>query len=199
MPKPDMPDAYRAFVALTLPHAVIDHLGQVQRCLADQGLSARWVRPAGMHLTLKFLGRLLPEKVAAVQALLETEAARHPAMRLTVQGLGGFPNRRRPRVLWMGIGGEKVRLEGLQRDLEDGLAVLGWPPEKRSFRGHLTLARAKGRRPFGPGIEGFLTKCEPNKSVSFTGRRLALCHSELRPAGAVYGEISQVVLSAPAV
>ncbi|MGD9330332.1 MAG: RNA 2',3'-cyclic phosphodiesterase [Desulfobacterales bacterium] len=194
----DRPDAFRAFIALALPHTVIDFLEKVQHCLAGQGLRARWVRPAGMHLTLKFLGPLPPEKVAAVQAVLRAVAARHPALRLTVHGLGGFPNRRRPRVLWMGVSGDSTPLVDLQRDIDDGLTTLGWLPEKRSFRGHLTIARAKGRRPFDPGIGKFLTRCEPSESVSFRGQNLGLYRSELRPAGAVYDIISQVALGASA-
>ena len=190
-----MTDAYRAFIALPLPRMVLDCLSGVQHCLATQGVRARWVRPEGMHLTLKFLGRLLPEKVDAVVALLDTVAVHYAPLQLTAQGLGGFPARGRPRVLWAGIGGESERLGCLHQDIAVGLAPLGWPEEKRSFRGHLTLARTKGRRPFERHIGGLLAQCDSNEPVAFVADQLVLYRSRLRPEGAVYDKLSQRVLS----
>lgn len=195
MNKPNMTDAYRAFIAFPLPRRVLDYLAGLQHCLAAQGIRARWVRPEGMHLTLKFLGRLASEKVDAVAALLDTIAVYYAPLQLTALGLGGFPNRGRPRVLWVGIEGESVRLVGLQQDIETGLSPLGWPKEKRPFRGHLTLARAKGRRPFERHIGDLLAQCEPNEPVAFVADKLTLYRSRLRPGGAVYDKINQRVLS----
>ena len=190
-----MTDAYRAFIALPLSRMVLDYLSGVQECLATQGIRARWVRPESMHLTLKFLGHLAPEKVDAVVAALDRVAAYHSRMQLTTLGLGGFPNIDRPRVLWVGIGGQSARLVCLQQDIETGLSPLGWPKEKRPFRGHLTLARAKGRRPFERHVGDLLAQCEPNESVAFVVDKLTLYRSHLRPEGAVYDTISQRVLS----
>ena len=195
MNKPNMTDAYRAFIAFPLPRRVLDYFAGVQHCLAAQGIRARWVRPEGMHLTLKFLGRLVPEKIDAVAALLDTVAARYTPLQLTALGLGGFPNRGRPRILWAGIEGQSMRLGCLQQDIETGLAPLGWSKEKRPYKGHLTLARAKGRRPFERHIRELLAQCEPNEPVGFVADKLTLYRSRLRPGGAVYDIISQRVLS----
>jgi RNA 2',3'-cyclic 3'-phosphodiesterase len=190
-----MSDAYRAFIALPLPRKVIDHLSAVQHCLATGGIRARWVRPEGMHLTLKFIGHLVPEKIEAVHAVLDRAAAYHSPLQLTALGLGAFPNRRRPRVLWMGIGGETIRLGRLQHDIENGLSALGWPCEKRPFKGHLTLARARGRRPFESDIESLVVQCEPREPFGFVADKLILYSSRLRPEGAVYDKCHQRVLN----
>jgi 2'-5' RNA ligase len=195
MNKPNMTDAFRAFIALPLPRMVLDHLSGVQQCLATKGIRARWVRPEGIHLTLKFLGHLAPEKVEAVVAALDRVAAHHTPLQLTTLGLGGFPNIGRPRVLWVGIGGESAHLGRLHQAIEAGLLPLGWPAEKRSFRGHLTLARAKGQRPFERHVGGLLAQCEPYQPVAFVADKLTLYRSHLRPEGAVYDKISQRVLS----
>ena len=136
-----MPEAYRAFIALPLPDALREQLLGVQRCLAQNGVRARWVRPESMHLTLKFLGQLPLDQVGKVIAALDQVAADCPPLQLTAAELGGFPNPYRPRVLWMGIGGEHERLRELQQGIEAALAILDWPPEKRPFQGHLTLER----------------------------------------------------------
>ena len=191
-----MPDTYRAFIALPVPPAVVDFLKRVQDCLVGKGVHARWVRPGSMHLTLKFLGPLESARVDDVCTALEMVIAHHSALQLTVQGLGGFPNRRRPRVIWMGIGGENHRLEDLHRDIEAGLDTLGWPREKRPFRGHLTLARAKGRRPFDRSIANLWAACEPEMPLGFTAESLALYRSELKPQGAVYHKLGHWELKA---
>lgn len=198
MNKPNMTDAYRAFIAFPLPRRVLDYLAGVQNCLAAQGIRARWVRPEGMHLTLKFLGRLAPEKVDAVVAVLDTVATHYAPLQLTARGLGGFPHRGRPRVLWAGIEGQSVRLDCLQQDIETGLVPLGWPKEKRPYKGHLTLARAKGRRPFERPIGDLRAQCDPEESIVFIAEKLTLYRSRLRPGGAVYDNISQRVLSGEA-
>lgn len=193
-----MSDAYRAFIALPLPRKVIDHLSTVQHCLAAEGIRARWVRPEGMHLTLKFIGRLEPEKAPAVHAVLDRVAVQYSPLQLTALGLGGFPNRRRPRVLWVGIGGDTARLERLQQDIDTGLAALGWPGEKRPFKGHLTLARARGRCPFESGIDRIVVQCEPQTPLGFMADKLVLYRSRLRPEGAIYDTCSQRVLNGAA-
>jgi len=190
-----MTDAYRAFIALPLSPIVLDYLAGVQGCLATQGIRARWVRLESMHLTLKFLGQLAPDKVDAVVAALDRVAAHHAPLQLTTLGLGGFPNIGRARVLWVGIGSQSARLGCLQQDIEIGLSALGWPKEKRPFRGHLTLARAKGRRPFERHIGDLLARCEPNEPVAFVADQMTLYRSHLRPEGAVYDTIRQWGLS----
>jgi len=189
-----MPDAYRAFIALVLPDALREHLRGVQGCLSDNGLRARWVRPASMHLTLKFLGPLPLDKVAAVIAVLDQVARGCPPLQLTAAELGGFPHLHRPRVLWLGIGGQHERLRRLQQSIEAALATLGWPPEKRPYQGHLTLARAKGRRPWDKRAGDILARCTPRKAMAFQADRLALFRSRLQPGGAVHDQLKEWIL-----
>jgi 2'-5' RNA ligase len=190
-----MTNAYRAFIALPLPRKVLDYLTGVQRCLAAQGIRGRWVRPEAMHLTVKFLGHMESEKTETVRAALDQVAANYPPLQLTTLGLGGFPNIGRPRVLWAGIGGDRTRLMGLQQDIASLLEPLGWPREKRPYKGHLTLARAKGRRPFERQIGRLIAACEPREPLAFVADKLTLYRSRLRPEGAVYDKISERVLS----
>lgn len=186
-----MPDIYRAFIALTLPPPVREHLAGVQDCLSGQGVRARWVRPESMHLTLKFLGALPAETVPAVVAALTPVAGGCPPLNLTTGALGAFPSRRKARVLWMGLEGESDRVTALQQAVETALAPLGWTPEKRPFRGHLTLARAKGRGRFPDGIHTGLTQCQPAAAVTFQAAWLTLYRSRLRPEGALYDALHQ--------
>jgi len=186
-----MPEACRAFIALVLPCTVTDYLEKVQQCLAAQRIRGRWVRLTNMHLTLKFLGSLAPENIHPVGDLLASIAENTAPLELTAQGLGGFPNRRRPRVLWVGIGGQSQALTAIQKSVADGLVPMGWPHEKRVFKGHLTLARARGRGFFGADITRAMAHCEPQEPLDFKARQLVLYRSTLRPEGAVYDKLGQ--------
>ena len=97
-------------------------------------MRARWARPESIHLTLKFLGQVPVEAVARVAEALAAAVDGQPAFGVTAGGLGVFPGVRRPRVVWVGLAGETEALAGLQRRVDQGLAVRGFPPEQRPFR-----------------------------------------------------------------
>lgn len=136
----------RLFVALDLPAGAKAALAA--SCKELQGLlpaGMRWVNPAGIHLTLKFLGAVEAGRVDALLAALRSAAAAgdQPPFPLHLDGLGVFPNRREPRVIWAGVGGDLDRLAKMQRRVEQAMARLGFPEESRAFRPHLTLGRVR--------------------------------------------------------
>jgi 2'-5' RNA ligase len=101
---------------------------------------ARWVEPANLHLTLRFIGEADGALFQDIgEALAEVEAA---PFELRVRGVGKFGQRRRVRQLWAGVEAGPL-LDQLQRRVEAGLAALGLEPERRKFHAHVTLARLK--------------------------------------------------------
>ena len=173
----------RTFIAISLPSEVRTDLGQVSRELAVQmpSRAVRWVKPGLMHVTLRFLGdtavSLLPELTTG----LDHVAARHSHFTLVVSGLGCFPNRKRPRVIWAGLRGNLAPIHGLVADLNEFLAPLGWEPEKRPFRPHLTLGRVKDSRK----LQGINWGTEIEEMVVGV-TAVHLIESQLRPSGPVY-------------
>ncbi|MBM2827356.1 MAG: ligT [Dehalococcoidia bacterium] len=134
----------RVFVAIELPQEVREGLAQVQdklRSQIDEGV--RWVDPWGVHLTLKFLGDVAPEKVTPIVQALTDVSNRNASFEVSIEQLGAFPSAVRPRVLWVGIGGDLSELIKLQGMVEDALAPLGFPPEGRGFSPHLTVGRVR--------------------------------------------------------
>jgi RNA 2',3'-cyclic 3'-phosphodiesterase len=138
----------RAFVALTLPAAVQDYLGAVMADLKAHTTkgAVRWVTPERMHLTLRFLGDTAVSQLPALSEALDQLAARQTAFALQLTQLGAFPNQRRPRVIWVGLGGETAVLARLKQQLDEALVPLGWPLEEKPFKPHLTLGRVKDGR-----------------------------------------------------
>jgi 2'-5' RNA ligase len=147
---------------------------------------ARWVRPEGVHLTLRFLGDTPPERVEGLRPPLAAAAAACPPLEARVTELGTFPGPGRPpRVLWLGIALPSPALS-LQAECERAAVGVGFPPEERPFRAHLTLARFRERvlRPALPPVDLGIIPLDT----------LALVRSELRPGGAVYTPIARFPL-----
>ena len=179
-----MGQTQRVFIAIALPDALAVRMKALQDQLKNAGLKLRWVRPANIHLTLKFLGDLPPVDSEFVSDLLARICRRHPALQLTVQGLGVFPGFRKPRVLWTGVGGQTRELFSLQQDVEAELAQAGIPREKRPFKGHLTLGRFKQAAP--PLLANAVETVGGFDPLAFNARQVTLFKSDLRPQGAVY-------------
>lgn len=188
-----MADTIRAFVAFKLPADVIEHAAGLQSALKSRRLKLRWVAPRNLHLTLKFLGDIPADDAAAVALAMQRACRGATAMSLTVQGMGVFPGIKRPRVLWIGLGGQVEALRQLNSRVEDELTGLGFPRENRDFKAHLTLARCKGWVAPQDLLQAFeeLGNYAPKP---FTADRLVLYKSDLRPTGAVYTPLSEVYL-----
>ncbi len=184
-----MPETLRTFVAVPLPETVRDVAARLQDRLRHQGLSMRWVKPEGIHLTLKFLGDVSSDALDGIAAVLARVAAGAAPLDLRAAGLGVFPGIRQPRVLWMGIQGPTDRLIGLARRIDSDLADCGFAVEKRPFRAHLTLARA--RAPIEPRHLGEALAAEGGfDPVPFAAGEIVLYRSELKPDGAVYTRLA---------
>jgi RNA 2',3'-cyclic 3'-phosphodiesterase len=189
-----MADAIRAFVAFNLPSDIIDHASGLQSDLKARGLRLRWVRPRNLHLTLKFLGDIPPAVVPEVGSALERASQGTAPLALTVQGLGVFPGIKRARVLWIGLGGQTEALQQLYARIEDELAGLGLPREKRGFKGHLTLARMKGK-PMPRDLLAAIQELGNYEPRPFRVGQLILYKSDLRPQGAVYTPMVEIHLN----
>jgi RNA 2',3'-cyclic 3'-phosphodiesterase len=173
----------RLFVAIDLPKAVKAALlaaaEQVGQRLPEGVV--RWVKPEQLHLTLRFLGDTAVTQLPALQEQLSQLTARQPAFHLQLNGLGAFPNRKRPRVVWAGLAGELPVLQVLQAELEDRVVGLGWPREERPFSPHITLGRVKD----ASRVEGLDWSVEL-VSLGVAVTAVKLVQSELRPSGPVY-------------
>jgi 2'-5' RNA ligase len=130
----------RLFVSLQLPEPVQDALAEVWWGMPG----ARWTPPHQLHLTLRFIGdvpdRLLSDLMQALAAIDQ------PAFWLEVHGLGLFPGRGRPRVLWAGLSAS-APLRQLQHKVERAVQRVGLPAERRQFHPHITLAKLDGAPP----------------------------------------------------
>jgi 2'-5' RNA ligase len=173
----------RAFVAVFPPPEVRETLARAARRLPVSG-EVRWVRPANVHLTLKFLGDVAEADLSRVAEVLEAIRERHEPFEVALCGFGAFPSGRRARILWASIGEGSEHLRALARDVELSLEPLGFERETRPYTPHLTLGRARGR-PVSLDAAG---ASEPGPH--FWVRRMELMKSVLGGAGADYSTLA---------
>ena len=179
----------RLFVACELPSEALEALARVQADLRDHGAGRlRWVRPEGIHLTLKFLGAVAPDLAERVIDALAKAIVEPFTLNLRFDRLGSFGGRMRLRVLWVGLAGDIEELSALAETVEKALKPLGFPRESRPFAPHLTLARVPDemgvdeRSRLADLIAAYTLPPLPSMSIS----EVSLMQSFLLPGGARY-------------
>lgn len=178
----------RLFVACEIPADVRDSIGEVIDRLRDRsGTAVRWVKPEGVHITLKFLGEVPERRLPAVKMALQEAVVRHQPFNLEFSNIGMFGGREGLRIMWAGIAGDVLRLEALVRDVNTALSVVGFQPEKRPFRPHLTLGRVKDEIPtrHRAEIEVAVGRQEV-PPCNWRTTQVSLMRSRLQPGGARY-------------
>lgn len=194
-PRSDSAPSIRAFVAVPVPEAARRAIGALVEGIVRRQPEAgvRWVRPEGLHLTLRFLGQTRLDELPAIRAAIEEVAARHAPFELEVTGGGAFPSLRRPRVLWLGLrrGGES--LAALAADLDGRLEPLGWQPEQRPYAAHLTLARAD-QGPAAAATAALLVETAARLELVWRVEEVVLYESHLERGGARYVALEQASL-----
>lgn len=181
-------DHVRLFVACEVPDDVKDSIGEViENLRARSGNAVRWIRPEGVHVTLKFLGEVPTKKLPAVKLAIQEAVVGHSPFELEFSNIGTFGGREGLRIMWVGIAGDVLRLEALVRAVNAALAVVGFEPERRPFRPHLTLGRVRDEisTRHRAEIEVAVGKVSV-PPVSWRTAQVSLMRSRLTAQGATY-------------
>ena len=175
----------RLFVALNFPTALRQGLWEATTPLRTLDLPVKWVEPAGLHLTLKFLGEVADGRLEELGGALADAARGVRPVAVTVAGFGAFPDPSRPAVIWAGVHQDPA-LELLQHAVERCFGPLGFPPDGRPFRPHVTLGRVREgvRRAAFADLDRHLNALRWSESVLIES--VDLVRSTTGPKGAVY-------------
>jgi 2'-5' RNA ligase len=190
-------ETLRLFVAIELPETWLESLGAAQRALAEafetpQTPRLRWVRPEGIHLTLKFVGNVPTMYLQQLQTVLGEAVPQSPDLTLSLgepgffTGPGGLA-----RVLWVGVRGDLRELEALASAVDKACSKLGVPPERRRFAPHLTLARLPDQTSFRDDeVRDAMGRLDTLKAPPLAVTHVSLMRSHLGPGGARYERIA---------
>ena len=185
----------RTFIALDLNKELQRFLGVIISQASQELPDLRWVEPAGIHLTLAFLGELSDDQLAEAIRASEEAAQKATPFEYRLKGLGIFGSPSQPRVIWMGVEdlpSGKIQgspLQQLHRVLTKELELRGFETEKRPFSPHLTLARIK--QPLAPDEQQRLQRLLHSKKAGASSPlyrvdHLSVMKSELSRTGATY-------------
>jgi 2'-5' RNA ligase len=183
-----MVERERAFIAVHFSDEVITNLttilSQVHRMIGAQSV-VRWVEPRNVHLTLQFLGNTDMSMVPKLTSELRGAFSDIQPFDVSLTGIGAFPAPTRPRVIWIGIDSGVDNLKTLQACVEVVTTPLGFIPERRSFKPHVTLGRVKeDRHPVD--LTKMLEKLHEAQAGTSRIDAVFLMKSDLKPTGPVY-------------
>ena len=196
-PGADLPGR-RLFVAVPLPSDATSAIADlVDRVRADGvpggGRDVRWVRLDGVHLTLRFIGPTLPDRVEPARSAVRAAAASSGSFDVSLGGAGRFPPSGRPRALWLGLRVGEADLASLAGAVDQALAAAGWTFDAKPFRAHLTLARSDGV-PAGSAVGDRLEAAAAGLDVRFRADRIGLFESVTGSGPARYEPLEIVPL-----
>jgi len=196
------PVPVRTFVAIDLPTGVKALVGEIQtemrNYMGPAAEAVKWVRPAGIHLTLQFLGNIMSDRIEDVENALKVACSQTQQFTLQLGELGGFPNLKQPRVIWLGLTSDPVgqqELMKLQSAVSYRMQSLGFQPDK-SFKPHLTLGRMRedvsrnDLTAIGTSLSDLTTRAV--FEAQFRVQSVSLMKSVLHPGGAVYTQLADV-------
>jgi 2'-5' RNA ligase len=192
----------RLFIALELPPEARQAAAEVARELKSSGAEVKWVKLESMHLTLKFLGETPEGQAAEIKDALGEVCHGRAGMDLAIKSCGSFPSNTKPQVVWLGLDGQVDHLLTLAKDIEARLALLGFAPERRSFKAHLTLGRLRrgpkrGGKPGGSTapLARAIAALKDYNGPAFRADNVVLMKSTLTPAGPIYEPLAEFRLA----
>lgn len=192
---PDLPAKIRAFIAIRVGAEVERVIEDLITQLRSHDDAIKWVSSANLHLTLKFLGPSVPlEKIHRIQPELESIAAETVAFEVEAAGVGGFPNLRRPNVLWVGLRCEA--LNDLAARVDEAASRCGFAREQRAFNPHLTIGRLKRPR-LDSATRESLENAKNRTFGTSTIREMTLYRSITGAGGPTYEALAKFQFKSP--
>ncbi len=185
----------RTFIGVDIGKAIRDRAVSLQEKLAQTGVEVKWVEPENLHVTLLFLGEVDDREVLQVCRAVAEQTQQHPSFTMSIETVGCFPNPRRPRVLWIGVGEGAQELCALHDGLERPLLDLGcYRREERKYTPHITLGRVKSERP-ADKLTAELNKHAGWRGGQTTVDEILIMSSQLSSHGPVYTVLSRAKLA----
>jgi RNA 2',3'-cyclic 3'-phosphodiesterase len=186
----------RAFIAVRMSSKSEGAIGAaIDELRGTSGDAVRWVKPANLHVTLKFLGPAVdPRRLEPIAEALHDVANATSEFDVIARGIGAFPHLDRPSVIWVGIKGvESGTLAALAARVDNAAALCGFEREQKRWNGHLTIGRVRGHRPSAEFRDAAHAMAEREFGVSRI-ESLTLYRSHLSDEGSRYEPLATFLL-----
>lgn len=183
----------RLFIAVPIAIKLRRKFANIIERLKTCGADVKWVSEENLHITLKFLGDTTKNKVKQVEQGIKEALEGFEATRIKFQGIGAFPSLKKPRVFWIGVSAGGENLAGMAKALEIALEPLGFPPEDKEFRSHLTIGRVRSNKGIAPLMEQ-IERLKDFNGGSLKVSEVLLINSDLQKSGPIYTTLSKFPL-----
>lgn len=184
----------RTFLGIDIGPDIRDRLVALQEELAEVEGEVKWVEPENLHITLLFLGEVDQRETVDVCRAAQKAVAAIPAFELSIEGVGCFPNARRPRTLWVGAGKGADAVCAVHDAIEAPLLDMGsYRRETRKYTPHVTLGRVKGDAP-RDALAKALVKLQTWTGGEITVREVQMMKSDLTSEGPIYTVLGRAKL-----
>lgn len=183
----------RTFIGVEVPEKIRKQLGRQIESLHAQFPNVRWVKPDGIHLTIKFIGNLAPDDLRPVFDAVEEAGKKSEPFMLEICGVSALPDLKYPRSIYAGCGEGSDMAQLLNTNIEESFTPLGYLPDKRTYHPHFTLGRVK--KP--ADAAGFIDIADSLREVTFGAmevHEVVVFMSELKKSGARYTPMQHVEL-----
>jgi RNA 2',3'-cyclic 3'-phosphodiesterase len=188
---PEEAKPLRLFVAVDVPEATLDAVDALEAAWRERlGGAGRWVPRENQHVTVAFLGRTWPRLLEWVHGRIREATASVRPFDTGLAALGVFPSRTAARVLWVGFDERGGGWDALAASLRQGLAP-EFPPERRPYTPHLTLARFQPRVSLADHVDAL---AEPIDAPRFRVRSVTLYRSHLMRPRPRYEPVARFAL-----
>jgi len=178
----------RAFFAIDLSQPIISQIAGLQETMKKEFPAiVKWVNPNNQHITINFIDDLKEKDLHFLRQTLPNKISLIYSFLLTIKGIGAFPNKNSPRVLWLGITISK-ELERIFHIVESTVFQMGYPKENRKFSPHITLGRFQrfAKRHEIKIASSFIERYRDIEISSLQVNEISLYESNLTPKGPIY-------------
>ena len=183
----------RTFIAIELDPQLQAVLHQIQEDFKKIGADVRWIKAQNIHVTLKFLGEVPPERIDSVRDLMAKTLEGFKSFSMALTHLGAFPKIENPQIIWVGTTADRNSIQQIAQSLEENLKGIGFEKEKRDFDPHVTLGRMRSsinKFALTKKMRDFEFPTTPHQLVN----QIVLFKSTLSPQGPAYEALAKIDL-----
>jgi len=182
--------ALRCFIAIEIPDTIRRSIDDSITALKKSGAEVKWVARENIHLTVQFLGETEESLIPKIKEALDKKLSPYSPFYIRISDVGCFPDRKRPRVIWVGVE-ESSPLMDLYKDIANAMEAFGYKQEERAFTPHITIGRVKS----GKNMRELLVRLDEVGAIRFSDfevLNITLMKSELKPSGAKYDSLAEI-------
>lgn len=183
----------RYFIAIGITEPIKKDIGELANLLTKYDVDIKWVVLENLHITLKFLGNTPDNVLPKIKNSLSDIISSYKPFYIKIYGTDVFPNRRHPRVIWVGVKNTDI-LAKIKNDIEESMESLGYKKEDKEFNPHLTLGRVRSQK----GMQNVITELDNFKEKDFgliQVEGIKLMKSDLKARGAEYSCLYDIAMA----